>query len=141
VRFSPESHPVPLQDGNRFPQLKVKVRTEELLVEISSVLKVKVRAVFGPFPDPDPKQFPPAVFPPTTNEVVPVTLFGDCAASDRDKALAPVEVYPQGSPGSPPWKPTVTCAENVLQKASEIRSSNCLVCVVNSRKLEKWRKE
>lgn len=87
-----------------------------MLVEMSNELKVKVLGVAGPFPDPVAKQFPPAVFPPTTKEVVPVTLFGVCVASEIDRALAPVEVKPHVSPVSPPWKPRVICAETAPEK-------------------------
>ena len=92
VRFSPESQPVPLHAGKRFPQFNVRVLVDELLVEMSSELKVNVCGVLGLFPLPEAKQFPPPSFPPTTRDVVPVTLFGAWVASDIAKALAPVEV-------------------------------------------------
>ena len=78
------------------------VRVKELLEEMSNELKVKVRGVEGPFPEPPAKQLPPPVFPPTTMEADPLTILGLCWASFAAIVLAPVEVNPQVSPTSPP---------------------------------------
>ena len=59
--------------------------------------------------------------------------------SESDKALAPVEVYPHVSPGSPPWKPTVTCVKAVVPKQSmQLAASTRFINAVMEW-FEKWR--